>query len=312
MEAPDGHPPLPPRELAAYVTGGVVGADWAAGFDRMGRAVKGELLRVAPDAFAAGTRVLDFGCGSGRLLRHLLAEGRVAEIHGCDIDAASVAWVQAALCPPLHAAVAPATPPLPFDDAFFDTVVAVSVLSQIAHGWEAWLLELRRILKPGGRLLLTLMGPACAPAVTGTTVTDAEVGMSVHGPGRPWSAGGPMVLHSEWWVRAHYGRAFDVVEYARAGLTAQDVIVLRRPAADVPPPTADALAVPEPGEPRELSAARHDVNRLLADYAQLNVAHDAYATAYAEEGRKRAALQAELDRATTAPTRSSRPWRRAP
>ncbi|MCW3038332.1 MAG: hypothetical protein JWM31_237, partial [Solirubrobacterales bacterium] len=287
-------PPLPPRELAAYVLGGVDGEDWADAFDAMGRRLKRELLGVLPGGLPAGSRVLDFGCGSGRLLRQLLDEAATCEIHGCDIDAPSIGWVRQHLCPPLQAELAPGRPPLPYADGCFDVVLAASVLSQLADGWEAWLLELRRILAPGGHLVLTLMGPSCAPAIAGRELTDAEIGMSVHGFGRPWAAGGPMILHGEWWVRAHYGRAFEVVDVRPGGGGGQDLYVLRRPADSVPVPTLGALAAPEPGEPRELSAARHDVNRLHADYARLNASHDAYAAAYAAEAERVAELRAAL------------------
>ena len=49
-------------------------------------------------------RVLDFGCGAGRTLRHFLAEADSAEIWGVDIDAESVAWLQAYAVPAADAA----------------------------------------------------------------------------------------------------------------------------------------------------------------------------------------------------------------
>lgn len=294
--------PLPPRELAAYVTGGVLPQDgWEDEFDAVGAALKTQLLAQLPDGLADGARVLDFGCGSGRLLRHLLGEGARCEIHGCDIDGASVAWVQEHLCPPLAGAHrCPPEPPLAFEDAAFDVVLAVSVFSQMAVGWEAWLLELRRLLRPGGLLVLTLMGPDHGQVIAGRQLTDEQVGMSVHGSGRPWAAGGPMVLHSGWWVRAHYGRAFTVRGQA-ASAAGQDLYVLERPAASVAAPSAAQLADPEPGEARELSAARHDVDRLQREFAALNAAHDAYAAAYAEESRRNAELRAALDALDTPP-----------
>jgi len=198
------------------------------------------------------------------------------------------------LCPPCHAFVAPVQPPLARDSSSFDVVLAVSVFSQIADGWEAWLLELRRILRPGGLLLATFMGPQHAPVIAGEPLTDAQIGMSVHGSGRPWAAGGPMILHSEWWLRAHYGRAFDVVRFAPEAAGGQDVLVLRRPDEGVSAPTRAQLSAPEDGEARELDAARHDVARLHRDYARLNASHDAYTAAYLEEARRTAALRAEL------------------
>ena len=36
--------------------------------------------------------------------------------------------------------------------------------------------------------------------------------MNVLRNGQSWDLGGPMVLHSPWWIREHWGRAFDVLE----------------------------------------------------------------------------------------------------
>jgi SAM-dependent methyltransferase len=282
---------MPPRELAAYVTGGISGEDWAYSFDGMGRRLKADLLRVLSGGLPPGGRVLDFGCGSGRLMRHLLAEAEGTEIHGCDIDAPSIAWVQRHLCPPCHAYLCGQQPPLPHPDGFFDVVVAVSVFSQLADGWEAWLLELRRVLRLGGTCVASFMGPWNAEVIAGRPVDDAEIGMSVHGFGRPWSAGGPMILHSEWWLRAHYGRAFDVLAFVPQAIGGQDGLILRRPAR--PAPSEAELEAPEPGEERELRAARSDVIRLHREYAALNAAHDAYAAAYAHQVQRVSDLQTE-------------------
>lgn len=282
---------MPPRELAAYVNGGVSGEDWAQNFDGMGRHLKADLLRALPGGLPIGGRVLDFGCGSGRLMRHFLAEAEGTEIHGCDIDAPSIAWVQRHLCPPCHAHLCGARPPLPHPDGFFDVVLAVSVFSQLADGWEAWLLELRRVLRPGGICVASFMGSWNAEVIAGRPVDDAEIGISVHGFGRPWSAGGPMIIHSEWWLRAHYGRAFDVLAFRPRGIGTMDGLILRRP--DRPAPSEAELEAPEPGEEREFRAARADVKRLHREYAALNAAHDAYAQAYAHQLRRVTELQAQ-------------------
>ena len=59
-----------------------------------------------------GKRVLDFGCGAGRTLRHFLTEAESADFWGADIDAPSIEWMQEALCPPLQAWRCGPAPPL--------------------------------------------------------------------------------------------------------------------------------------------------------------------------------------------------------
>jgi SAM-dependent methyltransferase len=282
---------MPPRDLAAYVSGGISDENWAHDFDVTGRYLKADLLRVLPCGVPAGGRLLDFGCGSGRLMRHLLAEAERTELHGYDIDSPSIAWVQRHLCPPCHAGVCGPRPPLPHPDGFFDVVLAVSVFSQLADGWEAWLLELRRVLRAGGICVASFMGPWNAELIAGRPVDDAEIGMSVHGFGRPWSAGGPMILHSEWWLRAHYGRAFDVLAFVPRGIGGLDGLIMRRP--ERPAPSEAELDAPESGERRELLAARSDVKQLHREWAALNDAHDAYAAAYHQQLQRAAELQTQ-------------------
>src|SRR5712691_3060774 len=92
------------------------------------------------------TRVLDFGCGSGDLVRHLVRLGYDA--HGCDI---SFAHDSATLPPdPQRCKIIQEHPyRFPFDDGSFDVVVSSSVLEH-ARNPDEYLQEFRRVLKPGG------------------------------------------------------------------------------------------------------------------------------------------------------------------
>ena len=119
-----------------------------------------------------------------------------------------------------------------------------------------------------------------------------RIGMTVLGYGRPWRAGGPMILHSEWWIRAHWGRAFTVEAFEERGIEGQDAVVLlrdRRPA-----PSIAQLDAPQPDEPRELVAARHAIELLHREHATVNRQHDEYAQAYIVEARNHAATAARV------------------
>ena len=65
-------------------------------------------------------------------------------------------WCQQHLSPPFKFATTTSFPHLPFEDGYFDLIQSFSVFTHICDLAEAWLLELRRILRPGGVLYLTV------------------------------------------------------------------------------------------------------------------------------------------------------------
>lgn len=103
-----------------------------------------------------GERILEFGCSAGRMLRHLEAEAQRAEVWGVDLHSAAIHWAQAHLSPPFHFLTNTSAPHLPFEDGYFGLIFAGSVWTHIGELDDAWLLEMRRILRPGGRLYLTI------------------------------------------------------------------------------------------------------------------------------------------------------------
>ncbi len=114
-----------------------------------------EVLRLVGDA--AGRRILDAGCGSGPLSAALHAAG--AAVTGFDGSAAMVELARQRLGQDADLRVADLAAPLPFADAEFDDVVASLVLHYLEN-WTGPLAELRRVLKPGGRLLVSVNHPA--------------------------------------------------------------------------------------------------------------------------------------------------------
>ena len=94
--------------------------------------------------------VLDFGCGTGAFLEHLERFGRVQAVDG---DASAVAFCHARGRSEVR--LAPPGEPLPFPDGAFDLVTTLDVIEHIDDDVAA-LAELRRVLRPGGRLLVAV------------------------------------------------------------------------------------------------------------------------------------------------------------
>jgi len=113
-------------------------------------------LQMSGFAMPSARRILDFGCGVARMIRHLPAYSPGAELWGVDISAPHIQWCKGHLGPPLHFATTTTIPHLPFADGHFDLVYAGSVFTHIDDLADAWLLELRRVLSLAGRAYITL------------------------------------------------------------------------------------------------------------------------------------------------------------
>jgi SAM-dependent methyltransferase len=115
-----------------------------------------ELLLAADAPIENSQRILEFGCAGGRMVRWLRDLVDVCEIWGTDISASHALWCQQHLNPPFHFATTTIYPHLPFEDRYFGLVFAGSVFTHIDDLADAWFLELRRVLRPHGRLYLSI------------------------------------------------------------------------------------------------------------------------------------------------------------
>jgi SAM-dependent methyltransferase len=98
-----------------------------------------------------GDRVLDLGFGNGAFTAELAAAG--AQTVGVEVAEAALHRARADH-PELDLRLAPIDGPLALEDCSFDLVWASEVIEHVADT-ARWLSEVRRVLAPGGRLLLT-------------------------------------------------------------------------------------------------------------------------------------------------------------
>lgn len=100
--------------------------------------------------------VLDYGCGPGFFLQHLLSQGMIC--YGVDSSAKQINLVNKKFSdiPSWKGASVAFCPPLPFADASFDLIICVEVLEHLMPEiQETILFEIFRLLKPNGRALFT-------------------------------------------------------------------------------------------------------------------------------------------------------------
>jgi SAM-dependent methyltransferase len=282
--------PLPPHALARRA-GVPDQADVIGSYRAVGRDSRTTILGLLDGAGFAfpGTRVLDFGCGSGKVMRHFLPEAEVCDLWGCDIDGRSVDWINAELDPPLHAFANREVPPLEQPPASFDLVWSVSVFTHLTDHWAGWLAELHRVLRPGGLAIISFLGGAMYEAWTGEAWEPDRIGMTVLDHGQDWERGGPTVFHSPWWLREHWGRAFEIVQMREGGAPREHGLVLLRRRAGIDVSAQLLERIDAAREPRELEALRRQVRLLHGESARLRAQRDALALADARRLPRRVA-----------------------
>ena len=103
-----------------------------------------QVVKLVPQG---AKRVLDIGCGDGVLLS-LIGDH---ELYGVALDQASLNYAATRVKAKL---VKAAAENLPFKANFFDLVIATEIIEHLAKP-ELMLQEIRRVLRPGGRVILT-------------------------------------------------------------------------------------------------------------------------------------------------------------
>jgi SAM-dependent methyltransferase len=110
-----------------------------------------EVIRAELDALSLppGAQVLDAGCGSGRTMQELESYGAV---RGVELDEAAA---QMARSRGHGEVIVGRLEQLPWPDATFDLITSLDVIEHTPDD-RATLAELRRVCRPGGRLLVTV------------------------------------------------------------------------------------------------------------------------------------------------------------
>lgn len=107
-----------------------------------------------------GLRILDAGCGSGPLSQKLVDRG--ALVSGFDLSPAMIEIARERLGEHAQLRVADLNEPLDYAEDSFDVVMS-SLVFHYLHNWDGALCEMRRILRPGGRLILSVNHPLLFP-----------------------------------------------------------------------------------------------------------------------------------------------------
>ena len=257
VPVPDQGIPLPPAHLRIRVagtdnaerfvkTGGLSLDDLSRGLAAIGRSIEDF------------NDVLDWGCGCGRILRHLPQPRAPRRIYGFDIDREAIAWVNENL-PWVETSCNDGLPPLPYADASFDLIFNHSVMTHLdAFYQDAWLGELRRVLRPGGIATLTVHGRNAfhqnmafvRPGKRAMYAAQFRVNGIVFQKTQPPGAF-PAFYQTSYnnvpYIFDHWARFLEIRCYIPQGaLGLQDYVVLQRPEKDEVEAKSAALPKPHP------------------------------------------------------------------
>jgi SAM-dependent methyltransferase len=150
------------------------------------------ILDLAGDV--AGRRILDAGCGSGSVLGALHDRGAI--VTGFDKSAGMLELARRRLGDDADLQVAELGSPLPFPDGRFDDVIASLVLHYL-EDWEPALTELRRVLKSGGRLIVSVDHPFAVTLRNREWGREADY-FATTNLTTEWTAGGQTAVLSFW------------------------------------------------------------------------------------------------------------------
>ncbi len=100
--------------------------------------------------------ILDWGCSTGRVLRHFADLPNQTRLWGCDIDEGSIDWAQRHFEGRFRFFSTTLGAHLPVADSSFDFVYGISIFTHISHNIDTWLMELRRVIRPGGAVMVTV------------------------------------------------------------------------------------------------------------------------------------------------------------
>jgi len=180
---------------------------------------------------SAPLNILEWGCGPGRVVRHLPSLfGSRGQIYGTDYNAETVHWCKKNI-PQVHFEINGLYPPLNFEDERFDAVYAISVFTHLSEEiGRLWINELERITASKGLIVFTVNGDSLKRYLLPDELAKYEsygfVERSNYQEGKKWFS----TFHSPQYVAKSFLTHMEVLEHRTDGFYAniQDVWIARK------------------------------------------------------------------------------------
>lgn len=243
MELPEETSGKPPLDLIGR-TSGFADADlfWKSGLESLQNIRTA--LAITEKTFSDFPRILDWGCGCGRLLLHLADAGKNSEVYGLDVDGEAVGWCRRFI-PWAKTKAYDGRSLSMFEDNSFDLVINQSGFTRLPESYQdIWLTELERVLKPGGMAVLSVLSDYAFFILervwekTGVDATLLKTEFISQGIlyltgdqyiNEPFSAFYHSTFHTPGYIFSHWSQYVDILAYLpRGALNLQDLILVRK------------------------------------------------------------------------------------
>ena len=182
----------------------------------------------------AADRILDWGCGCGRVIREMMKFVSPSMLTGCDIDSEAIAWDKTHISGPTFDRIDP-YPPTAYSTHAFDLIYGISVMTHLDEQTQlSWLEELSRIASAGGIVALSVIGENLRKTNMPPELarTFHETGFASFVPSysrmlEPFSHEGYYreTYHSFSYIERTWGKLFDILECFET--KHQDILILR-------------------------------------------------------------------------------------
>lgn len=220
--------PIPPGELI-YLVAANRRPDWFVASGVSSAQTIREAAMRAGRPLESCNAILDFGCGVGRIIRHL---ADVKGLHGTDYNPDLIAWCRRHLTF-ADFQVNTLTGGLPYKSENFDLIYSYSVFTHLGEELQHfWMKEMFRVLKPGGLLYLTLHGEKFASLLSAEHQAAFRAGQFVVIADEREGENTCAAYHPESYVREVLAKDFQVLEFVPCcsqGGSDQDAYMLMKP-----------------------------------------------------------------------------------
>jgi len=212
-------------------------------FDEVGRMIALDLegvLQSVQHPLGPDARILDFGCGCGRVLRWFQTLHPESSFYGTDIDKESMQWCETNMRESGSFTANAEMPPLPYQNEYFDFIYSISVFTHLPEDMQlAWLEELLRVTRKDGYLVLTIHNVEILDSkLPPMRRLRRKIGSMLGRKGFYYFLGDKteglpdfyrQTFHTWAYVRKEWGRFFKVEKIIRRGIgNFQDLVLCKR------------------------------------------------------------------------------------